>query len=113
GSIGGLVVAFILTLVDEVPVAQIVNRGLLDAWKMAVMPMVLMIAFNLVLGISPQRLLRQSLSRRLDAAAEALEGQQTERLQEKLGEGNAEAGQGVMLGRLFHTAPASQMTWLS
>ena len=53
GSIGGLVVAFILTVVDEVPAGQVVSRGLIDAWKMAVMPMVLMIAFNLVLGRSP------------------------------------------------------------
>jgi len=115
GSIGGLVVAFILTLVDQVPAGQIVSRGLIDAWKMAVMPMVLMIAFNLVLGTSPQRLLRRAVVERLRAAAEAL-GKGAGRaavLDGPLGEGNAGHGQAVMLARLFHTAPAAEITWLS
>lgn len=113
GSIGGLVVAFILTLVDEVPAGQIVTRGLIDAWKMAVMPMVLMIAFNLVLGTSPQRLLRRIMAKRLLAAGEALVGAGNRSLDEALAEGNGAAGQHVMLARLFHTAPVQQVAWLS
>ncbi|MBN9022696.1 MAG: FUSC family protein, partial [Rhizobiales bacterium] len=116
GSIGGLVVAFILTLVDEVPAAQIVSRGLIDAWKMAVMPMVLMIVFNLVLGRSPQRLLREAITARLDASAAALEGPASaaaRRLDRPLSEGNGALGQHLMLGGIFHTAPSAEMKWLS
>ena len=116
GSIGGLVVAFILTLVDEVPIGQVVSRGLIDAWKMAVMPMVLMIVFNLVLGRSPQRLLREAVVARLDASAAALEGPPAETARHvgpPLSEGNAALGQHVMLGGIFHTAPSAQLAWLS
>lgn len=71
GSSIALVIAFILTLVDSLPLGEIATRGLLYAWQMAVMPMALMIVFNLVLGTSPHRLLRQTIVERLEAAATA------------------------------------------
>lgn len=71
GSSIALVIAFILTLVDSLPLGEIATRGLLYAWQMAVMPMALMIVFNLVLGTSPHRLLRQTVVERLEAAATA------------------------------------------
>lgn len=114
GSIIALVIAFILTLIDQVPAGQIVTRGLVYAWQMAVMPMALMIVFNLVFGTSPHRLLRQTISGRLAAAADALEQPERARalLNRPLGEGNAEAGQQLMLARLFHTAPKASIDWL-
>ncbi|MFT7721222.1 MAG: hypothetical protein QM788_00030 [Roseateles sp.] len=74
GSIIALVIAFILTLVDDVPAGEVVTRGLLYAWQMTSMPMALMIVFNLLLGTGPHRLLRDTIAGRLAAGAEALEG---------------------------------------
>ena len=72
GEIGGviaLVIAFILTLVNMAPLGDVVTFGLRYAAYMALMPMALMVVFNLVLGISPVRLLRQLIVERLEAAA--------------------------------------------
>ncbi len=72
GEIGGiiaLVIAFLLTLVHMAPVADVVSFGLRYAAYMAIMPMALMAPFNLVLGLSPVHLLRQTLLARLAAAA--------------------------------------------
>ena len=75
GEIGGviaLVIAFVLTLVAVAPVADAVTFGLRYAWYMAAMPMALMAVFNLFLGLSPVRLLRDTLRRRLATTAEAV-----------------------------------------
>lgn len=112
GSIVALVVAFILTLVDQVPAGEIVTRGLLYAWQMACMPMALMIVFNLLLGRSPQRLLNETVAERLDASADALERGDADALRGPLGEGNADIGQQATLARLFRTAPGATVKWL-
>lgn len=116
GSIIGLVIAFVLTLVDQLPLGEVATRGLLYAWQMACMPMALMIVFNLVLGTSPHRLLQQTVLNRLSAAAAALEAPgpaTTRQLGARLAEGAADADKQVMLARLFHTAPDAVITWLS
>jgi len=116
GSIIALVIAFILTLVDQVPAGQIVTRGLLYAWQMAVMPMALMIVFNLLLGTSPHRLLRQTIAARVSAAADALESpgrdEGLRHVGPPLAAGNDEAAQQILLARLFHTAPTAAVNWL-
>lgn len=118
GAIIALVIAFILTLVDQVPAGEIVTRGLLYAWQMAVMPMVLMAVFCLIFGTSPHRLLRQGLARRLEAAAEALEPSSADvgghgLLDEELKDGSEATDKQVKLARLFHTAPGAELGWLS
>ncbi|MFG1346459.1 FUSC family protein [Xanthobacter autotrophicus DSM 431] len=116
GSIIALVIVFVLTLVDRLPAGEIATRGLLYAWQMACMPMALMIVFNLALGTSPHRLLRMTVTQRLEAAEEALAlspAAARHRLADLLGEGIGASGQKVMLARLFHTAPAAEVTWLS
>lgn len=75
GEIGGiiaLVIAFIMTLINMVPVADVVSFGLRYAWYMAAMPMALMAVFNLALGLFPVRLLRQTLLTRLTTTADAI-----------------------------------------
>ena len=75
GEIGGiiaLVIAFILTLVDLVPVGDVVSFGLRYAWYMAAMPMALMAVFNLVLGFFPVSQLRQTMLTRLATTADAV-----------------------------------------
>lgn len=115
GSIIALVIAFILSLVDQVPAGEVVTRGLLYAWQMACVPMAMMIVFNLVLGTSPHRLLREMITERLSAAATALEqpgAAGAAALRGPLSEGNAEVGKRSMLAALFHTAPNATVTWL-
>ncbi|MBB3808342.1 FUSC family protein [Pseudochelatococcus contaminans] len=112
GSIVALVVAFILTLVDDVPAGEIVTRALIYAWQMACMPMALMIVFYLIFGTSPNRLMRDTVADRLDASAKSLESGDGGSLRDPLGEGNADTGQQAMLARLFNTAPGATVTWL-
>ncbi|MGH2342317.1 FUSC family protein [Segnochrobactraceae bacterium EtOH-i3] len=115
-SIVALVIAFILTLVDLVPAGEIVTRGLLYAWQMACVPMMMMIVFSLVLGTGPHTLLRRTIAERLRIAAEALEATPAEaaRLVDgPLSEGAAEPDKQALLAGLFHTVPATTQAWLS
>ncbi|MBR0648307.1 FUSC family protein [Roseomonas terrae] len=75
GEIGGviaLVIAFVLTLVSMAPAGDAVSYALRYAWYLAAMPMALMAVFNLLLGLSPVRLLRETLRQRLATAAKAI-----------------------------------------
>ncbi|MFK8252104.1 FUSC family protein [Ancylobacter terrae] len=88
GGVIALVVAFLLTLVSLAPVADALSFGLRYAAYMAMMPMAWMIGFNLVLGLSPVRLLRMSLLQRLEASAQTLDGGPRAPLDELLRAGN-------------------------
>lgn len=113
-AIVGLIVAFIMTLVTDVPIGQIGNQGLLAAWKMACMPMALMILFNLVLGIPAQTLVRNRIVRRLRASADVLEQSDAgEELQELLAEGNDLSLQQMLTVKLLHLISKEKSTWLN
>ncbi len=113
-AIVGLIVAFIMTLVTDVPIGQIGNQGLLAAWKMACMPMALMILFNLVLGIPAQTLVRNRIVRRLRASADVLEQPDAgEELQELLAEGNDLSLQQMLTVKLLHLISKEKSTWLN
>ncbi|MGI3125513.1 FUSC family protein [Nitratireductor sp. PBL-C9] len=113
-AIVGLIVAFIMTLVTDVPIGQIGNQGLLAAWKMACMPMALMILFNLVLGIPAQTLVRNRIVRRLRASADVLENPEAgEELQELLAEGNDLSLQQMLTVKLLHLISKEKSTWLN
>ncbi|WP_113154163.1 FUSC family protein [Nitratireductor sp. OM-1] len=113
-AIVGLIVAFIMTLVTDVPIGQIGNQGLLAAWKMACMPMALMILFNLVLGIPAQTLVRNRIVRRLRASADVLEHPDAgEELQELLAEGNDLSLQQMLTVKLLHLISKEKSTWLN
>jgi len=113
GAIIGLVIAFILTMVDLVPVGEIVTRGLLYAWAMACMPMALMIGFCLVLGTGPHTLLRRTVAERLEAAAGLLETGDRRQATALLAEGQAEVDKRVLMTRIFYTAPKAEAQWLA
>ena len=112
GAIIGLVIAFILTLVDLIPVGEIATRGLLYAWAMASMPMAWMAGFCLVFGTGPHTLVRRTIAQRLEAAAELLETGNREKALELAAEGQTELDQRMMLAKLLHTAPKAEMLWL-
>lgn len=113
-AIVGLIVAFIMTLVTDVPIGQIGDQGLLAAWKMACMPMALMILFNLCLGTPSQVLVRNRIVERLRASAEAVErGGESAKLAELLAEGNDESLKQMLLLRFLHLVPRADSLWLN
>lgn len=72
GGIVGLVIAFVLSLVYMAPLGDAVSIALRYAWYMVAMPMAWMVVFNLAVGLSPVRLLKGTLLRRLATAADAI-----------------------------------------
>lgn len=115
GSIIALVIAFVMTLLSNIPMGEVATRGLLYAWLMAVSPILLLIVFNLFFGRMPQRLLRDSLSERLLAVAEALrqpDAATIDRVKELLQEGQNEHQQRALFVRIFHLRPAAEAAWL-
>ncbi|MGQ3671511.1 FUSC family protein [Xanthobacter sp. TB0136] len=105
GGVVGLIFAFMLTLLDLVPVGKLVSEGLRYAWEMAVMPLVVTAAFSLVFGPSTLSVLRVTMTERLGAAWAALAGR-PEKLNDLLLEGNDDGVKGALLTRVFHLAPA-------
>ncbi|WP_337262534.1 MULTISPECIES: FUSC family protein [unclassified Serratia (in: enterobacteria)] len=115
GSIIALVIAFVMTLLGDIPMGEVATRGLLYAWLMAASPMLLIIGFNLFFGRAPQTLLRASLSERLFTVAEALQQPDTAtraRIGELLQEGQSEHQQRALFVRIFHLRPAIEAAWL-
>ncbi|PZQ46385.1 MAG: FUSC family protein, partial [Rhodovulum sulfidophilum] len=113
-AIVGLIIAFIMTLVTMVPVGEIGNQGLLAAWKMACMPMFLMILFNLILGVPAQTHVRETVVARLRRAAERIEGTgPRNEFDDLLGEGNDMALQRMMLVKILNLVPRPRARWLN
>jgi multidrug resistance protein MdtO len=113
-AIVGLIIAFIMTLVTDVPIGQIGDQGLLMAWKMASMPMFLMFLFNLLLGIPAQTHVKTTVAERLRTSADrVLSAAPNERLTELLGDGNDLHLQRMMTVKLLHLVPAARSTWLN
>lgn len=76
GELGGiiaLVVAFVMTLLDDAVVGEIATRGILYAGLMATMPMACVLMVNLTMGIKPIKLLRQTVALQLLSCAEWLQ----------------------------------------
>ena len=116
GSDMALVVTFALSLVSGLPFGEAVTRGLLYAWQMVTMPMALMVCFNLVVGIPPSRLLRDTVRDRIKAVADILtanDAESRERLKDLLDEGNAEHDQRALLTRILHYVPKRDTNWLA
>lgn len=113
-AIVGLIIAFLMTLVTMVPVGQIGDQGLLAAWKMACMPMFLMILFNLVLGVPAHRHVIRLIAERLRRSADALEtAGASAPLEELLAEGNGPSLQQTAMVKLLHLVPKARSAWLN
>lgn len=115
GSIIALVIAFVMTLLGNVPNGELAARAVLYAWLMAASPMLLLVAFNLFIGRPPWVLLRISLAERLEAAANALQQDVTglSKVEELLTEGQSKHRQRAMLIRIFHLRPAAEAARLT
>lgn len=81
GNLVALVIAFLMTLIDDIPLADVATRGLLYALLMAVSPMLLVIIFNYFFGISPKKLLMNKLSERLMIADQFFLGRKVSQIE--------------------------------
>ncbi|MFT0893082.1 FUSC family protein [Pseudochelatococcus sp. G4_1912] len=105
GGIVALIIAFVLSLVNQVPIGGVISTGLRYAWEMAIMPMIVMAAFNLCFGRSTVSLLREGMRQRLVAARDVVLANSQdaqERVRELLHQGNDEANKRIMFVRLLH-----------
>lgn len=111
GRIVALIIAFILTLVNAVPVNGVISAALRYAWEMAILPMAVIAAFYLFFGRWSVTLLRDELGERLRLAENALRGTDpaaTVALRRKLEEGNDENAKRAMLVGLLRQTSASR-----
>ncbi|WP_319518680.1 FUSC family protein [uncultured Martelella sp.] len=104
-GIVALVISFVLTLLGNIPLGEIATRAVLYAWAMVFVPMAVMAVYNLLFGIPPQKLLRQTIAERLELAAQRLERPEAAddlAFMDALGEGMAESDKRLMLTKLLH-----------
>jgi multidrug resistance protein MdtO len=93
GGIIALVLAFAMTLLSDVPFGEAATRGILYAWLMAFMPMMLVLIVSLTVGRRPLILLRSTVHDRLDTIARYLESGSSadrRRLREMVAQGQEE-----------------------
>ena len=105
GSIVALIIAFILSLVNEVPINGVISFALRYAWEMAILPMFVIAGFCLFFGRWSLTLLREEMRERLLVAKAALlqkTSATTEALKEKLGAANDDENKRSMLVKILH-----------
>lgn len=102
GSIVALIIAFILTLVNEVPVNGVISIALRYAWEMAILPMLVIAIFSLYFGEWSVSLLRQELRGRLVLARQTLLNGPTSLVADKLAAGNDAEDKRAMLVKILH-----------
>ncbi len=113
GNILALVIGFVMTVLSDVPFGEVATRGLLYAWLMALTPMGVIIAFNLLLGRSTPKLVRDRLLQRVQAVKYVLQGQASvDSLGELLQQGDAEVAKSLSFMRLFYLGTKAQQTFL-
>ncbi|ARO98783.1 Multidrug resistance protein MdtO [Vibrio alginolyticus] len=108
GNVAALIIAFLLTLIVKAPFGEAVSFALREAWAMAAMPMVLMMAFNLLLGFSPVTLLRNKLCQRLITAVYALKTGDFRSLNKQIREGNAKFESQGLVVKVLRMVPIAE-----
>ncbi|MFE0014703.1 FUSC family protein [Mesorhizobium sp. NPDC059054] len=99
-----MVFAFVMTLYDIVPIAELLVRALAWMWVVVFFPMIYLIALNVVAGRSPARLLRNEVAERLESATELIDGgdqRGQRRAGQLLAAGNGEVGKYRVFSRIL------------
>jgi multidrug resistance protein MdtO len=107
GSVIGLVVGYVLDLLQNSFVGEITTRGLLYAWLFVTVPMGIFASYTLIFGRHPEILLRENLAARVRCASAAL-GQPHEKkggLAEIIAGGNAGFHAELAMVKLFWREP--------
>lgn len=109
GSIVALVIAFIMTLVGDVPFGELATRAILYAWLMATVPMGVLLAVLAVFGPRPAAMVRQTIAARLHATADALTpGASRDGALARLRDGNEAVQKAMAVIRLFALLPRAE-----
>ena len=104
----GLVIASTINLEQNVPFGEIETRELLFALLFILFPILTVIAFSVLFGRHPERLLRAALAERLNAAAALIrdDGERDrKRIRAIIAAGNVEALTELKMIGLFHRLP--------
>lgn len=105
GSIVALIIAFMLTLISDIPINGVISTALRFAWEMAVLPMFVMAVFCLFFGQWSVSLLRQQLRERLMLARDLLIARNHatyKKLTEFLADGNEDSAKKLLLTQILH-----------
>lgn len=114
GGIIALVIAFVLTLLEYIPVGELATRAVLYAWLMTAAPMGLLFLFSLFFGRKPKDVLEGEIKARLELAALGLEHKvPLERLQQDLALGLEAQQKRLTWLKLFHLAPKAMQQQLN
>lgn len=114
GGIIALVLAFILTLLQYIPVGELATRAVLYAWLMTAAPMGLLCLFSLFFGRKPKDVLEAEIKARLALAALGAEQKvAAARLREDLALGLAAQQKRLNWLKLFHLAPKATQQQLA
>ena len=113
GNLIALVIAFLMTLIDDIPFGDAATRGLLYALLMATSPMLLVIIFNYFFGISPKKLLMSKLSERLIITNQFFLGKNVNpfEMSEALST-QAECKRYLMFIKIFYLTKREDIQWL-
>ncbi|KLN96640.1 FUSC family protein [Moellerella wisconsensis] len=113
GNLIALVIAFLMTLIDDIPFSDAATRGLLYALLMAVSPMLLVIIFNYFFGISPRKLLINKLSERFVSAQQFFLAREPSAIKVTQAlSTQAECKRYLMLIKLFFLKGKKDIQWL-
>ncbi|KPD04142.1 hypothetical protein M992_0248 [Moellerella wisconsensis ATCC 35017] len=113
GNLIALVIAFLMTLIDDIPFSDAATRGLLYALLMAVSPMLLVIIFNYFFGISPRKLLINKLSERFISAQQFFLAREPSAIKVTQAlSTQAECKRYLMLIKLFFLKGKKDIQWL-
>ncbi|MCB1535059.1 MAG: FUSC family protein [Hyphomicrobiales bacterium] len=72
-SAAGFVLALVMTLFDDVPVPELLVRGILYLWQVVAIPMALLVVVNAIAGPRAHKRLRRTVVERLEATADLLD----------------------------------------
>lgn len=113
GNLVALVIAFLMTLIDDIPVGDVATRALLYALLMAVSPMLLVILFNYFVGISPRKLLLNRIATRFSTASDFFLGRKESQLDiSELLSTQTECKRYLMFIKIFYLRGREDIHWL-
>ncbi|WP_392560059.1 FUSC family protein [Orbus mooreae] len=114
GNLLALVVAFLLTLISDVPTGEIATRGLLYALLMAASPMFLMILFNGVIGKKSQTILIEKYLYRLSIVQDIIKEPANNKYKFDLllKDSTLDCESHLKIIKIFHLQSKEKLRWL-
>ncbi|MDH5856759.1 FUSC family protein [Lampropedia aestuarii] len=113
GSILALVMAFVISMIGQIPLGEIATRAVLYAWLMAVVPMGVLLAFTLTFAPSPGKILRNNLAQRMQRIAEQLDLEANPAAWlAPLRQGNADIAITMLFVKVFAVLPRAEIARL-